>query len=630
MPLSNKEFSESSRDTQSQILFNELKKTVPNMEVISGWLTTSPNCLSLQDKNYKTPLHYLVSRRDIDYVFIENILKKIPKHILSTFDSNFDNPLHLACKLIPPDLKLIALLIKHGADPTLFDGNNFSVFSYPRIVNNPDALNILYDGVNEQQKMVNENLLPTLDELQKQYGSNALAKNMHWALNAMNFVINTNVLMAANNLKGNALTAGWSKKINELMRIEFNTFNKGYKGPRSLDPYIAKMADLLKSHRGGGDCFYQTSCAFVYLLQKSVTNIEYYEMDGGSHHFIVIGRAPGSDPNKPDTWGDEAVICDPWAKRCFLASDFHKPREYRAIHDGIPTPFPVFKETVLDIISNSSTEERSIPLPHQEQQKKVNLSIKERLTSGGVITETEKPSSIEESSIPMSHQEQQPKVDLSSEERLTSGGVITETERLPSTEESSIPMSHQEQQPKVDLSSEERLNSGGVITETERLPSTEESSIPMSHQEQQPKVDLSIKERLSLIKIETETWKLMQLLKTYDQRLKGYLVSDPAGGYGANFTFFKKQRSISREINHHLAKTLIDQLAKAGVTVDSIEHIFSTDNLLKIKTAYIKEKQYSFTKDGYINLGINSSELNKIIDEAHNFIDNQSSSNVKK
>ena len=351
MPLTKSEFRASPPSIQSEALFMELKKSEPNVALLREWLTTNPACLSFQDSNYKTPIHHLVSNSDIDYDLIRDLLTIAPKNITSVYDANFNTPLHIACQLKSKDLKLLELLIKHGADPTLLDGNNKSVFDYSTISSNVAALDILYDGLNEQQRMRNNNVLPTLTELKNQYGRDALAHNMHWALNAMTYVINTNALKAPNNIKGPKSSGGWSKTVKDFMHEEFTTFTTDLRNnlptySEITTPCIIKLAELLNTYRGGGDCFYQTSCAYVYLLEHSVPAVEYYKMERASHHFLVIGRRPESDPKKPESWGEDAVICDPWAACCFPASDFHKPREYQPIQVGSPIPLERFNALI--------------------------------------------------------------------------------------------------------------------------------------------------------------------------------------------------------------------------------------------------------------------------------------------
>jgi hypothetical protein len=43
---------------------------------------------------------------------------------------------------------------------------------------------------------------------------------------------------------------------------------------------------------------------------------------GPDHVFLLIGRNPESDIADSDTWGDDTVICDAWAKRTYAVSAF--------------------------------------------------------------------------------------------------------------------------------------------------------------------------------------------------------------------------------------------------------------------------------------------------------------------
>lgn len=43
---------------------------------------------------------------------------------------------------------------------------------------------------------------------------------------------------------------------------------------------------------------------------------------------LVIGRNPHSDPDDINTWGKNAVICDPWANRFYEANQFKLEHEH--------------------------------------------------------------------------------------------------------------------------------------------------------------------------------------------------------------------------------------------------------------------------------------------------------------
>jgi hypothetical protein len=59
-----------------------------------------------------------------------------------------------------------------------------------------------------------------------------------------------------------------------------------------------------------------------------------------SHIFLVLDRKTNSDPNDPSTWGDSAVICDPWAGKAFpatpakISEELHGWYAIRAKHHG--------------------------------------------------------------------------------------------------------------------------------------------------------------------------------------------------------------------------------------------------------------------------------------------------------
>jgi hypothetical protein len=91
---------------------------------------------------------------------------------------------------------------------------------------------------------------------------------------------------------------------------------------------------------GVGNCGEQATLAFLFLHRKGARPLDYVTckttrryygkiieqpdsrdapgqpctMDAVpmDHAFVIIGRRPGSDINDCDTWGPNAIICDPW------------------------------------------------------------------------------------------------------------------------------------------------------------------------------------------------------------------------------------------------------------------------------------------------------------------------------
>lgn len=75
--------------------------------------------------------------------------------------------------------------------------------------------------------------------------------------------------------------------------------------------YLEKSADAAQLY-GCGNCGEQSAIAFVYLRRQKTFPLDWMEVNNYQHAFVIIGRAPRSDTRNPATWGDEAVICDPW------------------------------------------------------------------------------------------------------------------------------------------------------------------------------------------------------------------------------------------------------------------------------------------------------------------------------
>jgi hypothetical protein len=89
------------------------------------------------------------------------------------------------------------------------------------------------------------------------------------------------------------------------------------------DPHITSIqktrlhADCAKLHEAG-NCDEQSSVAYIYLTDvKHLRKVDRVQITGIDHVFLVIGRRDGSNINDYTTWGNEAVICDPWGNRYF-------------------------------------------------------------------------------------------------------------------------------------------------------------------------------------------------------------------------------------------------------------------------------------------------------------------------
>jgi hypothetical protein len=59
----------------------------------------------------------------------------------------------------------------------------------------------------------------------------------------------------------------------------------------------------------------------------AITGVPTHLAQGPDHALLIIGRDPRSDIADPGTWGDDTVICDPWAQRTYAVSAYKEEME---------------------------------------------------------------------------------------------------------------------------------------------------------------------------------------------------------------------------------------------------------------------------------------------------------------
>ena len=74
---------------------------------------------------------------------------------------------------------------------------------------------------------------------------------------------------------------------------------------------IRKLARLAR-RKGCGNCEDMASVAFDYCYVQGARPLDLMNLVGTSHAFVCIGRLKNSQLGKPNTWGNDCYICDPW------------------------------------------------------------------------------------------------------------------------------------------------------------------------------------------------------------------------------------------------------------------------------------------------------------------------------
>ncbi len=172
------------------------------------------------------------------------------------------------------------------------------------------------------------------------YTNEVLEKNLSLALEAITFVrrkiaVSMNFynredaffnMSPANKVKNagivNQLGDCRKKKMNEK-KIEL-ILKKS-----TIDDAYVRMYAVHKNSESFpfGNCYELACNVFFHLLDKTSQNIEVVEIDSGmedaDHVFVVIGRVASSNLDRPETWGKNAIVCDPWARKIYPGSVLH-------------------------------------------------------------------------------------------------------------------------------------------------------------------------------------------------------------------------------------------------------------------------------------------------------------------
>jgi hypothetical protein len=85
---------------------------------------------------------------------------------------------------------------------------------------------------------------------------------------------------------------------------------------------ISQTAQKAIERLGIGTCMEMSAVGLEYcMLQNVAQKVEVFCIEGGNHVFLVIDRDPQSRPEDYSSWGPRAVVCDPWVKTAYPASE---------------------------------------------------------------------------------------------------------------------------------------------------------------------------------------------------------------------------------------------------------------------------------------------------------------------
>ena len=104
---------------------------------------------------------------------------------------------------------------------------------------------------------------------------------------------------------------------------------------------IAQLANRAERF-GCGNCGELSAVAMRQLMNRHVNPLDYMSLSNGDHTFVVIDRLANSREQDPQTWGENAVICDPWIRQAYPAREL-VTRMRHISHGSTPLPYSRFR-----------------------------------------------------------------------------------------------------------------------------------------------------------------------------------------------------------------------------------------------------------------------------------------------
>lgn len=107
-------------------------------------------------------------------------------------------------------------------------------------------------------------------------------------------------------------------KMHKAQGLIYNYVNEDVDFSTAQERMTQLQANI-PEEKGVGNCE-----ELSFMMKKRFPQGEVYDLPNGGHAFFVIGRDPNSNPNDYKTWGENAVVCDPWKGDVFPASEIPK------------------------------------------------------------------------------------------------------------------------------------------------------------------------------------------------------------------------------------------------------------------------------------------------------------------
>lgn len=151
---------------------------------------------------------------------------------------------------------------------------------------------------------------------QKQLSNSRLLENMEYGIEALNYTLKSLSLGSSN--QPHSIV---SDDFIDHMRKEALDQSQNNSSIDRQDDFFYKLKKSATKHKVG-NCIEHALVALYYLKEnKRMSDVDLVVMTNADHGFTVIDRTPNSSPTDHSSWGESAVICDPWARVTYPASE---------------------------------------------------------------------------------------------------------------------------------------------------------------------------------------------------------------------------------------------------------------------------------------------------------------------
>lgn len=166
-----------------------------------------------------------------------------------------------------------------------------------------------------------------------------LADNLNAARIAINYTVSRITIGRGNSVEDNiqgSVFMGAPYLCVTAQRVVTSISSQLYNGQT-----IEQLAERAERFRCG-NCGELSAVAMRKLMTMHVRPLDYTSLSNGDHTFVVIDRLPNSRETDPLTWGDTAVVCDPWIRQAYQAREL-LTRMRHISHGVAPSPYSRFR-----------------------------------------------------------------------------------------------------------------------------------------------------------------------------------------------------------------------------------------------------------------------------------------------